>query len=170
MIALLALVFTADYFLSETLALGWHLRHGFHAEMNGIKFKVPVLYREDHEPKLLEISFSTMPGRYNRKMAVLTVDFHKQPPAAQDPERGARLVRLGVKESAPRPVRMAGHDGTCVEQSPLYQEDTGRMLKGNYTIRCSFADDLYVSFWGTQNAVPDFYTIVQSAEAVKGNI
>lgn len=171
-LALLLLVLAVNYFLAESGAIGWHLRHGFHTEMNGLRFKVPLLYEEDHGINMLQLSFSTTPGHINKKMAFLSVDFHKQPPAEADsPQRTARLAQLGIKESAPHPLRLAGHDGTCIDLAPLDPESSApitRILKGNYEIRCTFADDLHVTFWGTANARSDFYAIMQSAESVKG--
>ena len=174
MLVPLALIFSANYFLAEAIAIGWHLRHGFHAEMNGIKFRVPLLYEEDHRVNLQQLSFSTTPGHLNKKIAFLSVDFHKQTLAEPDSaQRTAQLNQLGIKESAPHQLRMAGHDGSCIDQLPLDQgspESTGLVLRGNYEIRCTFAGDLHVSFWGTPNAVPDFYAIMQSAESVKGKM
>jgi hypothetical protein len=170
---LLVLIFAADYFLAESMAIAWHVRHGFHAEMQGLRFKVPLLYDEDHGVNMLELSFHTLPGHLNGKMAFITVDFHKQPPvAAGSPPQDAQLARFGHKHSEPHPLRVAGRDGTCADRVPIpIAQDaplTARVLADTYFINCMFGDDLRIRFSGSKNAIPDFYSIMQSAEPVKG--
>ena len=87
-VLLLIAVMGADYFLPESSAIFWHLRHGVHADMQGIRFRVPLMYEENHGDSLLELSFDTSPGHLNRKLAFVTVDFHKIPsPQPDSPKR-----------------------------------------------------------------------------------
>lgn len=160
----------ADYFLPESVALIWHLQHGSHAEMQGIRFRVPLLYDENHGDTLGELSFSTSFGHLNRKMAFVTVDFHEvAPPHPDSPQREAILQRIGLRQSRSHKLRMAGHEGVCTDLEPLTTATFGtRNGAALYQINCSFADDLHVFFSGTPNAIPDFYEIVNSAENIRG--
>jgi hypothetical protein len=161
----LVLELAVDYLLAESIPIAWHLRHGFHAELQGLRFRVPFLYYEDHGVNMLQLSFNTMPGRLNKKYAFVTVDFHKQPPTPPETAelKETRLKKFGMQQERVQQVRMAGREGICTDFAPALLDSIGQ-----YVIDCSFGEDLHVHFNGTQNAIPDFYTIVASAESVKG--
>ncbi|HYX53390.1 MAG TPA: hypothetical protein VE783_08050 [Candidatus Limnocylindrales bacterium] len=161
------LTLAADYLLAESMALAWHVRHGFHVEMNGIRFKVPLLYYEDHGSNMLELSLSTIPGRLNKKEATIVVDFHRQRPLSEDKAEvgGARLQKWGMSRSGTRTIQMVGRTGSCTDF-------TGKSasIPSPYVVDCSFGDEMRIHFFGTENAVADFYSILQSAEVVRGKI
>lgn len=166
LVTLLVLVEAADYFLAESTAIAWHLQHGFHAEMRGLRFRVPFLYYEDHGINMLELSFDTIPGHLNKKDASITVDFHKQPPDPPESTelRETRLKKFGMKQSGVHQLRLAGREGTCTD----FVATSAASVLGPYMTDCSFGEDLHVHFHGTENAIADFYAIIQSAESVKG--
>jgi hypothetical protein len=174
-VALLVLACSADYFLAESIAIAWHLRHGFDAEMRGLRFRVPLLYDENHGSNMLQLSIDTFPGHLNKKIAFITVDFHRQTPSKLDSsDREARLARFGLKQSAVHPLRMAGREGTCIDLVPIPGAENAslpaRVYSGLYIIDCSFGEDLQIHFDGSPNALPDFYELVRSAESSEGKI
>lgn len=94
-VTLLVLACSADYFLAESIAIAWHLRHGFHAEMRGLRFSVPLLYDENHGSNILQLSIDTSPGHLNKKIAFITIDFHRQTSSKLDsPDRGAAAGKV----------------------------------------------------------------------------
>jgi hypothetical protein len=163
----------ADWYLFAGYipAVVWHARHGNHVDMNGLRFRVPLLYEEDHSGRMNELSISTLGGPYKRKFGFITIDFHRQAPAEPDSQEGvARLASVGLRKSASVRLRLAGREGTCFTYVAITTgEDApapAQIMAGN--ISCTFGNDLGVSFNGTPNAVPDFYAIIASAENIKG--
>lgn len=172
-VALAGAIVVADVYLFAGYipALVWHVRHGNHVEMNGLRFRVPFLYEEDHDSRMNELSLSTLGGHFSRKFGSVTIDFHRQAPVEPDSaETVARLARVGLRKSAGPRLSLAGREGVCFTYVAIATgEDVpvlAQFMAGN--ISCTFGNDLGAKFHGTPNAVPDFYAIIASAENVKG--
>jgi len=169
---LIVMIILVDFYLFGRYVpvLAWHVQHGNHVEMKGLRFRVPLLYSENHVDRMNELSIDTFPGRLSRKLAFITIDFHQQhPPAPDSQEVEVRLKQLGMKKSAPHRLRLADREGTCVDYAPASGENSPTLPLGPYHITCIFGDELGAGFTGTQDAIADFYAIIQSAETVKGN-
>ena len=172
-VALASTIVLADMYLFAGYipSLVWHARHGNQVEMNGLRFRVPLLYEEDHSGRMNELSISTLGGPYQRKFGFVTIDVHRQAPAEPDsPEGVARLASFGLRKSAGARLRLADREGVCFTYVAITTgEDApapAQIMAGS--ISCTFGNDLGVRLNGTPKAVPDFYAIIASAENVKG--
>ena len=172
MVVLVGAIVLADMYLFAGYipALVWHARHGNHVEMNGLRFRVPLMYEEDHGSRMNELSISTLGGPYNRKFGSVTIDFHRQVAEPDSPEAVTRLARLGLRKSVGAKLRLADREGTCFTYVAIATGQDApapaQIMAGS--ISCKFGDDLGAGFHGTPNAVPDFYAIIASAENIKG--
>jgi hypothetical protein len=171
-VALAGIIVLADMYLFAGCipALVWHARHGSHVEMNGLTFRVPLFYEEDHTDRVNELSISTLGGPYNHKFGFITIDFHRQSPVEPDsPEGVARLARLGLRKSAGPRLRLAGREGFCFTYAATATGEgasVAQTMAGS--ISCRFGDEIGATFHGTPNAVADFYAIIVSAENIRG--
>jgi hypothetical protein len=138
--------------------LVWHAGHGNYVEMKGIRYRLPLMYLE-HSAIGNELYISTTLHRFPQKIAEITLSPHK---TYSIPETDDFMRDLGLQRSLRRRVNVAGREGTCVEYAPATTTRT------TYIVRCTLAEDLNAEFMGTENAIPDFYAILQSGEAVKG--
>jgi|SRR5690242_4205566 hypothetical protein len=138
--------------------LVWHAGHGNYVEMMGVRYRLPLIYLE-HSTVRNELYISTTLHRFPWKIAEITLSSHK---AYASPETGDFMRDSGLQKSLSRRVNVAGREGTCVEYAP-----TG-ITRTAYIVRCTLAEDLNAQFMGTENAIPDFYAILQSGESVKG--
>lgn len=172
LVALFALLEAADYFLAETMALAWHVRNGFHAEIGGIRVHVPLSYEAEDPHGLSFLDITRLPARFrDGGSGVITINFMKQPSpeAIQSREEmlaqgRATLKRTKVGESK---TAFAGRPGICVEY--VMQLKTASIPPvDEYGIQCQFNGDVNVSLIGSDRLRNDFYEIIQSAEPVKG--
>jgi hypothetical protein len=166
---LLADLFLFGQFLPPLL---WHVWHGNSVTMHGVRFKVPLLYKGDGDLQINRLWIITVQSRFRRKVAAITIDFHKQPPLPAD---SAQLKEIeekfgGMHMALSRKLMLAGHEGECVEYVPVNKNQGNGivLVSDGYRIDCRFGDDMAASFSGTQNAIQNFYAVLQSAEAVKG--
>ena len=143
-------------------ALIWHVRHGNHVEINGIRFQVPLGYKSRN---------SRFPGVvvFNRQdenaSALIQVYFEHRASA----EPGSSLTQeqiksFGIHQTGKRKATLAGHDGACIEYLVTF---------GNASliaqIECSFGTDLHTSFFGTPSKITDFYKFMEAAQPVQRN-
>jgi hypothetical protein len=138
--------------------LVWHAGHGNYVEMKGIRYRLPLIYLE-HSTVGDELYISTTLYPFPLKTAEITLRPRK---AYAIPETDDFMRGLGLQRSLSRRVNVAGREGTCVEYAPSATTTT------TYIVLCTLAEDLNAEFMGTENAIPDFYAILQSGEAVKG--
>lgn len=156
-------------FGANIFALAWHASHGFHREMNGVRFHVPLLYQENDGSAYNQFSFYTWPSAFHHKDGSITVDFQKQPskkPFQPLDERSQQA--LGMSLRGQRPAKLANQSGNCFE----YRIDELTLIPARHgservRIECRFADDVLASFNGSSNAVPEFYSFLNEAELVK---
>jgi len=138
--------------------LVWHARHGNYVELQGIRYRLPLLYLE-HSTVRNELYIRTTLHRFPRKAAEITLGPRK---IALFMGTDEAMRDLGMQRASNRKLTVAGHEGTCVEYAPAVLSRTVHL------IQCTFAEGLNVQFMGTQNAIPDFYAILESGEAVQG--
>jgi hypothetical protein len=144
----------------------WHWRHGFHADVHSIKFRIPLHYYV--EPVAADgttiivghaRNFSTDPARFHYGAIFISEGLMEpEDPRALLPPEGS-FVRIGD-----RTLVLAGVQGRCSE----YEGSPERGRK-TITIMCSFQNRLHVMFSGTPPAVPDFYDILGSARKIEEN-
>lgn len=170
-VAIVAVMSAIGYFYTELSATVWHLRHGFHAEVGGVRVKIPLAYETSGSNGLPSLLITRMGGNMWHGGAAISIDFHKKP----SPE----LVRLLELRGAMKKTKIgeqtavfAGRSGTCVESIP--QTGNERLQMGIQSmdyreIECWFGGNVEVTFRGTGNVKPDFYTVVQSATAIQRN-
>ena len=138
-------------------ALLWHVRHGNHVEIKGIRFQVPLGYKSRN---------SRFPGVFvfnrqeNNAYALIQVYFEHRASA----EPGSNLTQeqitsFGIRQTGKRKATLAGHDGGCIEYS------IGLLVQAE----CSFGTDLHTSFVGTPGNITDFYAFMQAAQPVQRN-
>jgi hypothetical protein len=159
------------YSSAEVSALIWHARHGFHAELGGIRVRVPLGYEASDAAGPTSLLIIKQPGHLQRGGASIEVDFQKLPSPEAMRAAEAMVPKRAVtnKKVGERTATFAGRSGTCVEYVPefvdprinnLIREGDGR------EIDCRFGD-VAVTLIGTANLKDDFYDIIQTAEPVR---
>jgi hypothetical protein len=136
---------------------------------------VPLFYAVDHRGEMNVLYIDRLPSRFSGKIALIRIDFHRQPPVMPDTPQGEELLQqLGIRNFGRHKLRLADREGTCVDFIPIptgVKDDTlaaARVPSDFYNIQCTFGENLGVNFNGTQDAIADFYAIIKSGETVKG--
>jgi hypothetical protein len=171
----------ANCFMPETIAIAWHVRHGFSAETNRLRFKIPLLYSADVDRQGQSIQITTLSGaaRYRltspEQFKMALIDVRAAQPARGSAEQDVAtrrdlMARLGYQHQGQRDAMLAGTTGKCMEYAGPPIGDSGvHFGTKNIEIHCTFGDFLSASFTGTPGAVNDFYELLQSAEPIKGS-
>ncbi len=170
--ALALLLPVAVWLLGANLfALTWHASHGFHREMNGIRFYVPLLYREDDGSVYNEFSFYTYGSALFRKDGSITIGFPRQESGTSFRPMDQKSQRmLGVSLLAQRSATLADQSGECFEYGiDVLTISATRHGSGRVWIECRFRDDLRASFDRSSSAIPDFYDFLDRARLVQRN-
>jgi hypothetical protein len=168
-LGLAAVILLADsaLFNKEWPPLLWHVRHGRHVELNGIRFTVPMLFEEDHGALLDTLEFYQFPGRFSKKRSAITIQFNKAnpAPAVQDPfSKEERTVHFG--EKAGRCVQYVSQEGVRRYVTVNNLELTGPADSAPTYIYCDFGDGWRASFSGSFNARDEFYAFLAGAKPV----
>jgi hypothetical protein len=152
-------------------ALAWHASHGFHREMNGVRFYVPLLYREDDGSVYNEFSFYTNRSPLSKKDGSITIGFQNQEPKVSfGPMDQKSQHMLGVQLRAQRSAKLAEQSGDCFEYGiDVLTISATRHGFGRVWIECRFRNDLRASFDGSSSAIPDFYDFLDRAKLVQRN-
>jgi hypothetical protein len=167
----LALVLLTDYYLVglSIVAFGWHMRHGFHREVHGFRFNVPLFYEEGDGVKANSFSIYSYACPFRKKSSGINIDF---PPWSSDktltPMSKDYAQRMGLGLLGQRSARFANRTGRCIEylQQGVPTLSLGRTNMEPTWITCQFGD-VSANFDGTHNAVPEFYQFLESAQEVK---
>jgi hypothetical protein len=170
-LVLFLLLAFSRYYVAETIAFAWHLRHGVHADLRQYRFKVPWLYYADDPDGLPVLSISKLPGHTRPGMALITVKMGEQDPLDEihtsTSEKGDLSLRIQKMEE--RNASLAEHSGTCVEYITETSNNTsGKALLRDFNIRCVFGNDLGAEFLGSPKLKSDFYEMLRTAEHRKG--
>ena len=168
---ILALVLVTDFYLFglSIVAFGWHMRHGFHQEIHGFRFYVPLFYQESDRVKANSFFIYSYSCPLRRKSSAISIDF---PPWSSDkvltPMSKDNAQRMGLSLFDHRSARFANRTGMCIEylQQGIPGLSPGRSEMEPMWITCQFGD-VSAQFDGTHNAVPEFYQFLESAQEVK---
>jgi hypothetical protein len=152
----------------NVFAFAWHVRHGFHREVNGTRFWVPLFYQERESPASNQFSINSYSSPVRREYSSITVEF---PPWSSgktiSPMPREDAERMGLTQVARRSAKLGRRSGICIE----YAQD-GPALSGPSLellpryIECRLGSELQVSFEGSRNAVPELYAFMESATEV----
>jgi hypothetical protein len=169
-VGILALILVTDFYIFglSIITFIWHVRHGFHREINGFRFRVPLFYQEGDNITMNTLSIYSFPSPIHRKSSSISVDFppwsSNQPLVASDED----VRRNGLGLVGQRSARLGNRTGKCIEYS---QQGIATMSPNPADLRliriiCKFGD-VEATFDGTRNAVPEFYGCLESADEVK---
>ena len=151
---------------------GWHLLHGFHTEVNGVRIWVPYSYR--------------VSSVFDRDRVVALTPWHGLFATHRDTvKNGAILIgfvgsnqemvplMMGwhpegqYMESGTRKLTMAGRSGECKEYAfDLASSKNSLADNDTRAIYCRFGTDLRASVLGGVSAQRKFYEVIQSAQFV----
>lgn len=163
---ILAAVLLTDFafFGPQILATVWELRTGFHRDLHGIRFRVPLFYTSSSDIAYDNYSFITLPSRTRNKMSFIGVDFQRNtlngPHRPLPPEM---LTKIGERFTGKRKATLAGRQGDCLEYAYEYSRHQGNRAD-SISIDCYFGPDLRTSFQGSPNTVEEFYSFMHNAE------
>lgn len=157
-------------FFWEPQQFRWHWRHGFHADVYGMRFRIPWHYHVENVSADGSTiisgharNFSTDPARWHYGAIFLSKGLlEPEDPHATLPPNSS-FVKTGD-----RTLVLAGVQGKCSEYEGLPTKSGDHTL-GTKTIviQCSFRNRVDVMFDGTPPAVADFYAIIGSAETIR---
>jgi hypothetical protein len=150
----------------DWLPIIWHLKHGRHVEMKGVRFTVPLLFQEDHGTSANSLEFFQFPGHFNKKTAAITILFNKPNAAPAFSDTFSREERTAYLSEKP---------GNCVDYvSQERRYVTANNLSFSFLapsaptyIYCDFGDGLSANFSGSLDARDDFYAFLANAKVVK---
>jgi len=165
------LVLLTDFYLFglSIVAFGWHMRHGFHQEVHGFRFNVPLFYEEGDGVKANSFSIYSYACPLRKKSSSISIDF---PPWSSDrtltPMSRDNAQRMGLGLLGQRSARFANRTGKCIEylQQGIPALSLGHSEMELMWITCQFGD-VGAHFNGTRNAVPEFYQFLESAQEVQ---
>ena len=170
MLTLAAAVAVVGYSYNELSAIAWHVRHGFHTEIAGIRLSVPLAYEAEDPHGLPSLSITKLPGHFSSAGGFILIDLHSRrtPEGIEAAEalarqRGMKPAIDRIREGE-RAAVFAGRQGKCVE----YRTEVAQPRLRGFEIVCGFEGEVSAQFLGSPTLKSDFYRIIQSAEPVKG--
>ncbi len=172
-LAAVIIALSAYLFLPEIGGLVWHLKHGGTAELNGLRFKVPLLYSVTADPKHGVLYMVSVPGRAciflkrkrGLKVAMLSVY------ASVDTKTDARLSEVhdpfashDYVKTIYKTANLGGDEGRCLGFTgpPLWDGDK------DVEIDCEFHSHK-AHFAGSEMGAEDFFRILETAQHSKRN-
>jgi hypothetical protein len=170
LLAAIALVVIVGWgFKPEAIAVGWHLRHGFHADGAGLRVRVPLLFTSIEGPDsiVLMAQNGRVRARFSGTQGVLIFISKKIPGSSGQPEPmedwwkrvSAAMERQGGRVAGTRTITPAGHAAKC-------SEFEGGLLMVGVDIWClpDAPGGWIMDFNGPRPRVPEFYSILQAAQ------
>lgn len=155
-------------FGANMFSLGWHATHGFHREINGVRFYVPLLYREDNGSVYNEFSFYTYRSALFSKEGSITIDFPKHESGmSSGPMYSKSQKMLGVFLVGQRAATLAGQPGNCFEYGLNETTLNLQLAPTRVWIQCRFGPNMEASFNGSANAAPDLYKFLAAANRTR---
>lgn len=170
-ITLLAfLVIETDLYLfkANLFAIGWHLRHGFHQQINGFRIRVPLFFEPSEGDMLNQLSMDSFASPVHRGRSSINIDF----PPWSSARLGEMLALedgqgLGLTPIGQRAARFADRQGNCMEfRWNLRSLDPRPPERDPLRIICRFGD-IIADFDGTREETHEFYMILSSAKRVE---
>jgi hypothetical protein len=169
LVAIVILLVTAWGFRPEAAALAWHLRHGVHAQGAGLRVPVPLLYSAMEGQTSLILMSPNGRARtrlYGAEGALVFVS--KRVPAPQSPDETAEqwwkrteaaVERQGARQTSARTLSLAGGAEHC------YEFEGGLFLGVEIWCVPDSPGGWFVDYTGPRAHVPQFYSILDSAQA-----
>ena len=169
----LAVLFVFSLLAGSYPYWAWHLLHGSHMEVNGVRIWVPYGYRAYplYVDRVVALTpwrspFATLRDEVRNGSILIGFDGLSQEtvPLMMSPHPGGPYL-----ESGERKLTMAGRSGVCKEYAfDLTSSKNALADKDTRTVYCWFGTDLRASFLGGASAQRKFYELIQSAELVEG--
>lgn len=155
-------------FGANMFSLVWHATHGFHREINGVRFYVPLLYRENNGSVYDEFSFYTYRSALFSKEGSITIDFPKYASGmSSGPMNSKSQKMLGVFLVGQRTATMADQPGNCFEYGINEATLKPAIAPARVWIQCRFEPNMEASFDGSANAAPDLYEFLAEANRTR---
>lgn len=171
---LLATAFLVTFWSTELSAISWHLRHGFHADLGGVRVRVPFSYEASDPHGLPSLWIDRLPGVLWRDGGFIFLDFQRLP-SPEAIEAAESLLKskgkdIGISRMrvGERTAMFAGKQGKCIEyntRASLPEPLKGYAMTG-FEIQCRFGDDVSASLMGSPTLKNDFYNIIQTAKLI----
>lgn len=174
-------IFLGVFLFSSTFPYwSWHVVHGSHTQVKGVRIWVPYSYRAFTFDEGRVLSLTPWPGlfpshRDQMRGGSIRIDFlgpnQGEPGLMIGPHPGPVEFLLSgpFQESSKRELTIAGRSGECREYAFDLQSSKNALAdEDTRTIYCRFAPDLRASFVGGASAQRKFYEVIQSAELVRG--
>ena len=160
----------ADLNLPESVALWWHLRHGFKAQCCGVQIRVPLRYSVIEEPRSLSLFGGVGYARYklfHSPTSSINVDAQDGDYDQSHTNEGrdriiAAYERAGNRLLGSKTIQVAGKHFECSE---LYIDHFDVFGPQN-TVFCS-GKGMLILFAGSPALLNEFYSIVQGAKATR---
>ena len=164
------LVSYAIRYRQEVSALIWHARHGSHAEINGIKVQVPLLYEAEDSDGVTSLVLTKFGGTLQPGGGFIMVSFLPHPSSEAQQRVDALMTKRAVTKTKveERTVVFAGRSGSCIESiSKTGNQVVDEIFRTHdlCNIDCRFGD-VTVKFGGSANLKDDLYRMIQSAQQV----
>ena len=153
--------------MGETVALGWHLRHGFNERCCGVEVAVPLKYIGGSGLPL-SLSLNAVPGYLRARLlhaphAMILITSNPRPldeeHARQASERWIlSWTRNGYHLVGTKAIQVAGSFMNCSE---LYTESF-RTFGPDYNVWCT-GENITASFSGSPALLTEFYSLMERA-------
>ena len=158
-------------FQANIFAFWWHAKHGFHREVHGVRFRVPLFYEQSDSSVMNEFSIYSLRTPIHTKSSSITVEF---PPWDATGPSGLLSMddasRIGLVPLREQGARFGDRTGSCAEylrQKLVLNGPSGPKDLDPLYISCQFGEYVTTTFDGTRNAIPEFYAFMEAAQEVK---
>ena len=169
LVALALLLGAVWAFGTELRALAWHVRHGLHATGAGLRVRLPLLYSamEGEGSLVLMQENGRARRRFSGEQGVLVFISKNVPNLKNTNETvdewwkrySAVLVRQGARQTASRPLTIAGRSERC------YQFEGGDFIVGTDVWCVPDSGGWIADYTGPSAHVQQFYAVLESAQA-----
>jgi hypothetical protein len=171
LLAAIVLLIVASWgFAPEVVAIFWHVRHGLHDEGAGVRIRIPLLFTAIEGPS--SIILMSQNGRVRTWISgaqgVLVFVSNRVPAPQSSTETVEQwwkrtsdaAGREGAHETASRALTLAGQQEHC-------HEFQGGLFQRGVEIWCvpDSSGGWFVDYTGPTAHVPQFYSVLESAEA-----
>lgn len=159
-----SLVIKYDY--ADLSALAWHIRHGSHVNVGGVRVPIPMSFEASDPSGLPSLLITRSRGLLWHEGGLVDIDFRRMP-SPEDEEVLVALLPKGSstikrKKIGERAATFAGRQGKCVEYHTQLIDP--RLVIKSYEIYCRFNGDVSARFMGSPTVKDNFYNIIQTAE------